>query len=76
MAEIDEDLVDSINQKNINQRASALTEDPVDPMRGTLRGFFGNLTGERQESVAAARAALEAEQTFRSWTPHEPRNTK
>ena len=62
MAEIDEDLVDSINQKNINQRASALTEDPVDPMRGTLRGFFGNLTGERQESVAAARAALEAEQ--------------
>ena len=62
MAEMDEDLVESIRQKNIDQRASMVTEDPTDPMRGTFRGFIGNLTGERQAGVAAARAALEAEQ--------------
>ena len=63
MAEMDEDLVQSIKQKNIDQRASMVTEDPTDPLRGTVRGFFGSLTGERQASVAAARAALEAEQS-------------
>lgn len=63
MAEMDEDLVDSIRQKNIDQKASMVTEDPTDPMRGTIRGFFGSLTGERQASVQAARAALEAEQS-------------
>ena len=65
MAEMDEDLIEGIRQKNIDQRASMFTEDPTDPMRGTLRGFFGNLTGERQASVAAAKAALEAEQSRR-----------
>lgn len=63
MAEMDEDLVESIRQKNLDQRAAMVTEDPTDPMRGTLRGFFGSLTGERQANVAAARAALEAEQS-------------
>lgn len=63
MAEMDEDLVESIRQKNIDQRASMVTEDPTDPLRGTVRGLFGSLTGERQASVAAARAALEAEQS-------------
>jgi len=63
MAEMDEDLVESIRQKNLDQRAAMVTEDPADPMRGTLRGFFGSLTGERQANVAAARAALEAEQS-------------
>ena len=62
MAEMDEDLVESIRQKNADQRASMVTEDPTDPLRGTVRGLFGNLTGDRQASVSAARAALEAEQ--------------
>ena len=34
-------------------------KDPADPMRGTVRGLFGLMTGERQQQVAAARQQLE-----------------
>ena len=36
-------------------------KDPTDPMRGTVRGFFGMMTGDRQQQVAAARQQLEME---------------
>jgi hypothetical protein len=34
-------------------------KDPADPTRGTVRGLFGMMTGERQQRVAAARQQLE-----------------
>ena len=34
-------------------------KDPADPTRGTVRGLFGLMTGERQQNVAAAKQQLE-----------------
>jgi hypothetical protein len=50
-------------QDTIDERYNyaPVVKDPTDPMRGTMRGFFGLLTGERQRQVAAARQQLEME---------------
>lgn len=50
-------------QDTIDQRYdyAPVVDDPADPMRGTVRGMFGLMTGERQKQVAAARMQLEME---------------
>ena len=48
-------------QQNIEDRYdyAPAVKDPADPTRGTVRGLFGMMTGERQQKVAAARQQLE-----------------
>jgi len=50
-------------QSTIDERYdyAPVVDDPADPMRGTVRGLFGLMTGERQQQVAAARVQLEME---------------
>jgi hypothetical protein len=52
------DIQDTIDQR---YDYAPVVDDPADPMRGTVRGLFGLMTGERQRQVAAARQQLEME---------------
>jgi len=48
-------------QQDIEDRYdyTPVVKDPTDPTRGTVRGLFGMMTGDRQQQVAAARQQLE-----------------
>ena len=48
-------------QQDIEDRYdyTPVVKDPADPTRGTVRGLFGMMTGDRQQQVAAARQQLE-----------------
>jgi len=60
------------------QLVAAVTERAALIAGGSMLTDSAVMALDKRASILAAdlKAALEAEQTFRSWTPHEPRNTK
>jgi UDP-N-acetylglucosamine enolpyruvyl transferase len=60
------------------QLAAAVTERAALIAGGSMLTDSAVMALDKRASILAAdlTAALEAEQSFRPWTPHEPRNTK